>query len=146
MEEDIKRCKELIKSEHSSWIGISNQKAIENVLADRERLIEERIQVQKEDTYVRVSVSAEHRLREQCEEIQKLKADLHEMYIINEHKKINWIPKSILNGYISKEKTKRVVEEVIELIESKRFKIIMGDMTKVYRIRHLLKELLEEGE
>lgn len=32
MEEDIKRCEELIKEKHANWIGISNQKAIENVI------------------------------------------------------------------------------------------------------------------
>ena len=31
-EKAIERCKELIKPEHSNWIGISNQKAIETVL------------------------------------------------------------------------------------------------------------------
>lgn len=32
LEEAIKRCKELIKTEHANWIGISNQVAIEIVL------------------------------------------------------------------------------------------------------------------
>ena len=32
MKEDIKRCEELIKESHSCWIGITNQKAIENLL------------------------------------------------------------------------------------------------------------------
>ena len=32
MEEDIKRLEELIKPVHSNWIGISNQKALENLL------------------------------------------------------------------------------------------------------------------
>lgn len=31
-EKAIERCKELIKPEHSNWIGITNQKAIETVL------------------------------------------------------------------------------------------------------------------
>ena len=34
----INRCKELIKTEHSNWIGMSNQDAIEIVLSDREFL------------------------------------------------------------------------------------------------------------
>lgn len=37
-DKDIKRCKELIKTEHSNWIGMSNQDAIENVLEEFERL------------------------------------------------------------------------------------------------------------
>ena len=36
LDKDIERCKELIKTEHSNWIGMSNQDAISNVLADRE--------------------------------------------------------------------------------------------------------------
>lgn len=38
IDKDIGRCKELIKTEHSNWIGMSNQDAIENVLSDREFL------------------------------------------------------------------------------------------------------------
>ena len=36
IDKDIKRCKELIKTEHSNWIGMTNQDAISNVLSDRE--------------------------------------------------------------------------------------------------------------
>ena len=32
IDKDINRCKELIKEEHSNWIGLTNQEAIENVL------------------------------------------------------------------------------------------------------------------
>lgn len=32
IDKDIERCKELIKAEHSNWIGMSNQDAISNVL------------------------------------------------------------------------------------------------------------------
>ena len=42
------------------------------------------------------------------------------------------------------QKVKETVKEVIELIESEQFKIIMGDMTKVGRIKYLLEKLLEE--
>ena len=31
-QEAVKRCNKLIETEHSNWIGISNQKAIETVL------------------------------------------------------------------------------------------------------------------
>lgn len=37
IEEDVRRCKELIKIEHANWIGMSNQSAISNVLAEREQ-------------------------------------------------------------------------------------------------------------
>lgn len=38
IKEDIERCKELIKDKHKEWIGLTNQKAIANVLNDYENL------------------------------------------------------------------------------------------------------------
>lgn len=46
IEEDVKRCKELIKIEHASWIGLSNQKAITGVLARIKELEEENTQLE----------------------------------------------------------------------------------------------------
>lgn len=40
IDKDIDRCKELIKIEHSNWIGMSNQEAISNVLSEFETLRE----------------------------------------------------------------------------------------------------------
>ena len=37
VEDDVKRCNELIKVEHANWIGISNQLAISHILAEREQ-------------------------------------------------------------------------------------------------------------
>ena len=45
-------------------------------------------------------------------------------------------------GWIPKEKVKEIVKEAIEIIESEQFKVIMGDMTKVGRLRYLLEEEL----
>lgn len=42
IEEDIKRCRELIKINHSNWIGLSNQKAIEHILTDYEKQKQEK--------------------------------------------------------------------------------------------------------
>ena len=48
-------------------------------------------------------------------------------------------------NYIPVEKVKEIVKEAIEIIESEQFKIIMGDMTKVGRLRWLLEiKLLED--
>lgn len=38
IEKDIEKCKELIKDKHKEWIGLTNQKAIENVLEAYEKL------------------------------------------------------------------------------------------------------------
>lgn len=37
IDKDIERCKELIKTEHSNWIGLTNQEAISNVLSELEK-------------------------------------------------------------------------------------------------------------
>ena len=37
IEKDIERCKQLTKPEHANWIGISNQLAITDILAELER-------------------------------------------------------------------------------------------------------------
>lgn len=42
-QEAVKRCNKLIETEHSNWIGISNQKAIEtvlNMLKEKDNIIE----------------------------------------------------------------------------------------------------------
>ena len=51
IEEDVKRCKELIKIEHANWIGMSNQSAISNVLAEREQ-DKKRIQELEEESEI----------------------------------------------------------------------------------------------
>lgn len=38
IEKDIERCKELIKDRHKEWIGLTNQKAIANVLNNYEKI------------------------------------------------------------------------------------------------------------
>ena len=43
IEEDIKRCEELIKTEHANWIGISNQLAIAHVV-DRVKELEAKLE------------------------------------------------------------------------------------------------------
>ena len=46
IEDDVKRCNELIKVEHANWIGISNQLAISRILSDytRQKQINEKHQ------------------------------------------------------------------------------------------------------
>ena len=41
IEKDIKRCEQLIKPEHASWIGISNQLAIAHLIEKTKELEEE---------------------------------------------------------------------------------------------------------
>ena len=46
VEEDIKRCEQLIKSEHANWIGISNQLAIAHLI-DRIKELEAKLEFKK---------------------------------------------------------------------------------------------------
>ena len=48
IEDDVKRCNELIKVEHANWIGISNQLAISHILAEREQMLKAINTVEKE--------------------------------------------------------------------------------------------------
>ena len=56
IEEDVKRCKELIKIEHANWIGMSNQSAISNVLAELEQDKKRIKQLEKENGELRERV------------------------------------------------------------------------------------------
>lgn len=60
------------------------------------------------------------RVQENCDlerELEDVKEECHELYISNEHKKENWIPKEILNSYISKETIRKKIEEYAGLKE-----------------------------
>ena len=92
--------------------------ALENVLAER-----------KQD-------------KEKIKELEVLEDDLKD-------KRIVYVDtpefEEYINEFIPKQKIKDVVKEAIEIIESEQFKVIMGDMTKVGRLRYLLeKKLLED--
>ena len=56
IEDDVKRCNELIKVQHANWIGISNQLAISHILAEREQK-DKRIQELEEENK---KVKAQH--------------------------------------------------------------------------------------
>lgn len=71
IEEDVKRCKELIKIEHANWIGMSNQSAISNVLAEREQDKKRIKQLEKENGELR------ERVKELDKENDELLKDLY---------------------------------------------------------------------
>lgn len=76
--------------------------------------------------------------------VKKLKTRIQELEEENRMQR-KQIMSAYNRGWIPKQKVKDIVKEAIEIIESEQFKIIMGDMTKVGRLRWLLeKELLED--
>ena len=126
IEKDIKRCEQLIKPEHANWIGISNQLAIAHVV-DRVKEVENDLTT----VYLKGYADAEEKYKKRIKELEEE----------------NYVQKvALLENSIPKQKIKEIVKEAIEIIESEQFKVIMGDMTKVGRLRYLLEEeLLEEG-
>lgn len=132
IEKDIKRCEELIKKEHANWIGISNQLAIAHIV-DRVKEVENDLTT----VYLKGYADAEEKYKTKIKDLQ---SKLEEA---NKQLDLDYVDKN----YIPVEKVKEIVKEAIEIIESEQFKVIMGDMTKVGRLRCLLEEeLLEEGE
>ena len=131
IEKDIKRCEQLIKPEHSNWIGISNQLAIAHIV-DRVKEVENDLTT----VYLKGYADAEEKYKTK---IQDLQSKLEES---NKQLDLDYVDKN----YIPVEKVKEIVKEAIEIIESEQFKIIMGDMTKVGRLRWLLEEELLEDK
>lgn len=130
IEEDIyKRCKELTKKENARWIGISNQRAIKKLLKRMKEL----------ETKQKAMCEEYCPKTERIKELEVLEDDLKD-------KRIVYIDTpEFEKEFIPKQKVKDVVKEAIEIIESEQFKVIMGDMTKINRLKWLLKkELLED--
>ena len=131
IEKDIKRCEELIKPEHANWIGISNQLAIAHVV-DRAKEVENDLTTAYLKGYADAEEKHKKRIKELEEALLKVKDKNTTLFIT-------------CRNSIPKQKVKDIVKEAIEIIESEQYKIIMGDMTKVGRLRWLLeKELLED--
>lgn len=126
IEEDVKRCKELIKIEHANWIGMSNQSAISNVLAEREQDKKRIKQLEKENGELR-------------ERVKKLEEDLYSANkIVEEY--IDSIPK-------------QKIKDKIEELKDENYQISLGSnilldtqITKNNFKIQVLEELLQEED
>jgi hypothetical protein len=76
-------------------------------------------------------------IRKQSKEIEELTLDLEEMTKSNNHKKENWVHKSILNSYVSKDKIKAKIEELEKQDRESR-------MSHNYLVIPVLQSLLEK--
>ena len=81
IEDDIKRCKELIKPEHSNWIGLTNQSAIKIILGNLEALCDMQKSADRELENAK-KINEEHR---------KENADLMKAINVVEKEKGEWI-------------------------------------------------------
>ena len=126
IEEDVKRCKELIKIEHANWIGMSNQSAISNVLAEREQDKKRIKQLEKENGELR-------------ERVKELEEDLYNTNkIVEEY--IDSIPK---------QKIKDKIEELKNEKEQLRIDKNVTWDSQIYKIDlkiQVLQELLQEED
>lgn len=124
IEEDIKRCEQLIKPEHANWIGISNQLAIEHILQDYTR--------QKQINEEHQEINGELR-----EKVKELEIDLTTVYI-----------KGVEDG---KDKYEQKIKDEIEVLR-KMLKATMEGIPQEYTPgeiiikRNTLEELLQESE
>ena len=100
IEKDIERCKQLTKSEHASWIGISNQLAITNILAELERK-DKRIQ-ELERKYLHEKLA-----KEEVEEL--LGNSIPAQKVMDELKRLSVMLKKTMEGEIQE----YTVEEII---------------------------------
>lgn len=103
IEDDIKRCKELIKPEHSNWIGLTNQSAIKIILGNLEALCDMQKSADRELENAK-KINEEHKkenglLRKKVKELEE------ELYSANK------IVEEYLDG-IPKQKIKDKIEEI----------------------------------
>lgn len=122
IEEDVKRCKKLIKIEHANWIGISNQSAISNVLAE---------------------------LEQDKKRIQELEGQLQKYYNgeLYTAKQLKNIEKNQKKYFINKQVVKNKIEEIFTVLYEKHendYQDIQDIIAEIHRKVRL--ELLEGGK
>ena len=122
IEEDIKRCEQLIKPEHANWIGISNQLAIAHLIERIRELEEENVTLRK----------ANNITKDLTKEV-KIEDITHVM---------NKSYEEFMSQFIPKQKVKDKIEE----LKQKREKEPQGTVRDFILVEEIkfLKELLEE--
>ena len=119
IEDDIKRCNELIKVEHANWIGISNQLAISHILAEREQLLKER-DVANDSVIVHKFAIMQQQINEKDKRIQELEEESRKKsieLICYQEELENSIPTQVVidkikeNSNIEKEIEEKIKEE-----------------------------------
>ena len=122
IEEDIKRCEQLIKPEHASWIGISNQLAIAHLIERIRELEEENVTLRKAN-----NITKDLTKEVKIEDITQVMNKSYEEF---------------MKQFVSKQKVKDKIEE----LKQKREKEPQGTVRDFILVEEIkfLKELLEE--
>lgn len=142
IEDDVKRCNELIKVEHANWIGISNQLAISHILAEREQLLKER-DVANDSVIAHKFAVMQQQINEKDKRIQELEAKL-------EFKKFGDLDNVEFEEYMSQFIPKQVVIDVLQNNRNELFSMtyLSKEQYRPYemqveRINKIEQELLE---
>ena len=122
IEEDIKRCEQLIKPEHANWIGISNQLAIAHLIERIRELEEENVTLRKAN-----NITKDLTKEVKIEDITQVMNKSYEEF---------------MKQFVSKQKVKDKIEE----LKQKREKEPQGTVRDFILVEEIkfLKELLEE--
>ena len=130
IEDDVKRCNELIKVEHANWIGISNQLAISHILAEREQLLKER-DVANDSVIAHKFAVMQQQINEKDKQIQELETKLE----FKEYGDLDNLQfEEYMNQFVPK-------QAIIDLIENKTINISGFECVAIEDIQELL-----EGE
>ena len=117
IEDDVKRCNELIKVEHANWIGISNQLAISHILAEREQMLKER-DVANDSVIAHKFAVMQQQLEQKDERIKELEEELEKAtrQLDLDYVEENFIPKQQVKGKLKELKIERdkIYKEFIE--------------------------------
>ena len=119
IEKDIKRCEELIKPEHSNWIGISNQLAIAHVV-DRVKEVENDLTT----VYLKGYADAEEKYKKRIKELEEE----------------NYVQKvALLENSVPKQKVKDKIEN-LRYNSSLGFEETLEESFKIEALEEILEE------
>ena len=134
IEDDVKRCNELIKVEHANWIGISNQLAISHILAEREQMLKER-DVANDSVIAHKFAVMQQQLEQKDKQIQ----ELEELEKANRQLDLDYVEEN----FIPKQKVMDKIEELI--IDNRYYDKFLESRDIQYTI-DILREILEGGK
>lgn len=107
IEDDVKRCNELIKVEHANWIGISNQLAISHILAEREQMLKER-DVANDSVIAHKFAVMQQQLEQKDKRIQELEEELEKA---NRQLDLDYVEENFIPKQVIKDKIEKIIRE-----------------------------------
>lgn len=141
IEDDVKRCNELIKVEHANWIGISNQLAISHILAEREQMLKER-DVANDSVIAHKFAVMQQQLEQKDKRIQELEEELEKA---NRQLDLDYVEENFIPKQVIKDKIEKIIRETTPTPVFKPKSMWDDtDYERLYKTQPLL-ELLEGG-